>query len=140
MDKLNNLISFKDFGKFDMKVENQPGKKVVEKLNNIKSFDTLVDEGFFTDTELGNKIRKGAGFKNKGEKFEEAKQAILSHPIRRKAYETFQKEDPNKAEKYVEFFVKNPQGHPKWTNGEWIDTARYSHELLADVGSPKSGY
>lgn len=137
--KLNNLIEFKEFGKLD-KLENKPGKRVVEGLNNIKSFENFVDEGFFTDTKIGNKIRKGAGFHTKDEKFEAAKEAILKHPVKRKIYLELEKEDPDKARKYVEFFVKNPQGYPKWTGSEWKDTARYSHELLADVGSPRSGY
>jgi len=67
--KLNNLIKFKEFGKLD-KLENKPGKKVIEGLNNIKSFKTLVDEGFFTDTKVGNTLRKGAGFLDSGEKWD----------------------------------------------------------------------
>jgi len=136
--KLNNLIEFKEYVKLD-KLENKPGKKVVEGLNNIKSFDEL-DENFFTDTKLGNNIRKGVGFKNSDEKFAEAVDLIMNHPIKRQVYEELKDEDPDKARKYVEFFIKNPRGYPKWTGDNWQDTARYSHELGADIGAPTSGY
>jgi len=135
--KLNNLIEFKNF-KLD-KLENKPGK-VVESLNNIKKFNDLVDEGFFTDTKIGNKIRKGAGFKTYEEKFEETEERILKHPVKRKIYLKYKDEDPNKAKKYIEFFIDNPRGYPKWNGTEWEDTASYSHELGSDIGSPKTGY
>jgi len=67
--KLNNLIDFKDFSTFSMKVENKPGKKIVEGLNNIKRFDEL-DESFFRDTKVGNTLRKGAGFLDTDEKWD----------------------------------------------------------------------
>ena len=130
--KLNNLIEFKESIKLD-KLENKPGK-IIEGLSNIKSFETMVDEGFFSDA--GDRIRRVSGFKNKEEKFDEYEQIILNHPVKRKIYLELKDEDPNKAKKYIEFFVDNPQGFPKWSGSEWIDTAKYSHELLADVGAP----
>lgn len=130
--KLNNLIDFKDFSTFSMKVENKPGKKVVEGLNNIKSFESLVDEGFFTDTEIGNKIRRGAGFKNRDEKWAEAEELIMSHPVKRKVYEDLKRTDKDKATKYVEFFIKNPDGHPKWVGDNWVDVAKYSYSNAPD--------
>ena len=121
--KLNNLIEFKEFS-IKFKVENKPGK-IIENLNNIQAY-----EGFFTDTKIGNKIRKGTGFKNKDEKFDDAEQEIFKHPIKNKIYKKLKSEDPEKANKYVEFFVKNPVGHPKWENGEWIDSARYKYNII----------
>ncbi len=99
----------------------------------------MIDEGFFHDTEIGNNLRRGAGFKNSDEKFEEAIKLIMNHPIKRKVYEELKEDDPNKAKKYVKFFIENPDGHPKWVGEDWIDTAKYSHELLADVGAPSFG-
>ena len=136
--KLNNLITFKEVGKLD-KLENKPGKKVVENLSHIQRFDDFdIDEGFFTDTKVGNKIRKGAGFYTDEEKFDKAEQEILSHPVKREVYKKLKDEDPEKAEKYVEFFVKNPQGYPVWDEEkeEFIDSAKYSYHLGADFGAP----
>lgn len=129
MDKLNNLIKFKDFSTFKMKVENQPGKKVLE---NVQSFDKF-DEGFFTDNPLGNKIRRGAGFSTKDEKFAAAEAKIEKHPTKSKIYADLKKENPDMANKYVMFFIKNPEGYPKWTGSEWIDTAKYSYSNAPDL-------
>lgn len=129
--KLNNLIEFKEF-KLD-KLENKPGKKVVENLTHIEAFDKF-DENIFTD------VKKGLGFKSSDEKFKEAEKRILAHPVKSRLYNKLKREDSDKAKKYVEFFVKNPEGYPKWNGEEWLDTAKYSHELGADIGAPSGGY
>lgn len=94
-----------------------------------------LDEGFFQD------VRKEF-FPNAEEKFQRAYDEIMSHPVRKKAYLKFKGEDEDKAKKYVEFFAKNPQGYPSWNEKtrQWVDTARYSHELSADFGAPSGGY
>ena len=122
--KLNNLIEFKEFKNID-KLENKPGK-IIESLNNIQGFEDFVKENFFHDTKLGNTIRKGVGFKTDDEKFAQAEEEVMSHVMKRRVYEKLKKENPEKAHKYIEFYVKNPQGFPSWDGTEWIDNARYS--------------
>jgi hypothetical protein len=41
--KLNNLIKFKEYGKLG-KLENKPGKRVVEGLNNIQTFESWYND------------------------------------------------------------------------------------------------
>jgi len=115
--KLNNVLSFKEHTSL-CKLENKPGK-VLERFESH-------NEGILWDS--------------KEEKIAKAEKAIMEHPVKREVYEKFKKEDPNKAKKYLEFFVKNPDGHPKWVGDKFVDTARYSYELGSDIGSPKSGY
>ena len=146
--KLNNLIKFEDFGKFDMKVENKPGKKVVENLTHVETFDKF-DEAFFKDTKVGNALRKGVGAYTHDEEIERAKKMVMEHPMRRKHYKDLEKEDPNKAKKLLDFYVKFPLDSgtgtietPVWDEEreEFVPRGRRSHKLLADIGAPTSGY
>jgi len=121
--KLNNVLSFKDYTSLS-KLENKPGK-TFERYDYDDYYD--YNEGFFTDTKIGNKVRKGLGFKNYDEKFEETEQEILDHPVKKDIYLDMMNKDPEKARKYIEFFMKNPQGYPKWENGEFVDTGIYSY-------------
>lgn len=141
--KLNNLIEYKDFN-LD-KLENKPGKKVVENLNHFNSFD----ENIFHDTKLGNKIRKSVGVLTYDERLEKAKEQILKHPHRGQHYKDLEKEDPNKAKELLKFYVLFPLDSgigtietPIWDENKqkFVPRGRRYHELLADVGGPKSGY
>jgi hypothetical protein len=58
-NKLNNLINFKEFGQLD-KLQNTPGKKVVEGFNNIHSFDKY-DESWDDVKNFGRKIGTASG-------------------------------------------------------------------------------
>jgi len=107
--------------------------KTFEEYSYIYENENGVDEGFKEvwdkTKEIGNNVRKTVAPTHE-EKREEALSNILKHRLRSKAYKKALSEDKDKAEKFIEFFIKNPEGHPVWTMeknpiGEWVDKAEY---------------
>jgi hypothetical protein len=97
-------------------------------MKNLKTFEEfnpgtdldMIEEGWFskaTPEELREK-----GLKN-----------IKNHRIKYPAYLKFKKEDEDKANKYLEFWGKYPQGNPVWSTSEskdgkakWVDHSKVS--------------
>jgi DNA polymerase III gamma/tau subunit len=91
-------------------------------MKHLKTFES------FSNIDINEEISIkdiGQGLKSFGQKIgllktdEQKRQAALefikSHPVYNKAYENFLKEDPKKAEKYVQFRIKNPdKKYIKW--------------------------
>jgi hypothetical protein len=70
---------------------------------------------------------------------EEAIKNIMSHKTKKEAYEKFLSEDKEKAEKYIEFWMKNPDSvYCRWEEklNKFVDTgiSRDSSGLLGTRG------
>jgi len=72
----------------------------------------------------GTAVRKGAGFLTPEEELEAGKKLVLNHPTRSRAYQQFLKEDPDKANKYLQFWAKHldPNSTPVWIEDKkmWV--------------------
>jgi hypothetical protein len=98
------------------------------------------------------KLLKFEGFKFEGnsleltgnipqkDKFDITEKEILNHPIKREIYERLKNENIDKANKYVEFFIKIPDGIPRWNSNkkEWSNTTQQSNNLLSDYSAPST--
>jgi hypothetical protein len=81
-----------------------------------------INEGFVDKTK--NLAKDVLGIKNTEEKKLEALHYIQSGKNQNitMAYNKFQQEDPVKADKYVQFYVENPNDFPKWDGDQFIPT------------------
>jgi len=84
----------------------------------------------------GKTIRKGVGILTKEEAVEKGREIVMNHVNRKKKYLDLLEEDPEAAEKYLEFFGHNPNGIPEWNSEkeEWIDRAFYSSNVGGSWG------
>ena len=73
---------------------------IVKQLNEMYEDECYMEEGL-GDTKFGQKL----GFKSDEQKRKDALDYIMSHPSRKEIYLSF---DPEKRNKLIEFFVKNP--------------------------------
>lgn len=87
---------------------------IQEDVNRLRAIMNIkvINEGIF-----GNMH----GTEMTPEKKEQALMMIKNHPNRYRAYTQFQLEDPNKADKYVEFFAIYPNGYPKWDGEKFVE-------------------
>lgn len=92
---------------------------LAEQLDRIK---TLMAEGFMGGaTDFARKL---FNIRDMDQKKAAVLQYIKSgkNPNMLAAYSQFERENPAKADKYLEFYVKNPDDFPKWTGTEFVPT------------------
>ena len=100
----------------------------MKNLNNLKSFETYINEKKETIREIGKNVRKGLGFLTPEEKIEKGLKIVNKHKIKKSTYNILLEEDPEKAEKYLIFWADYPDGFPHWNeiDNDWDDTGEYS--------------
>jgi hypothetical protein len=102
------------------------------KFNHLMTFESYTANEEFNPFKkddwksAGNAVRRGAGFLNPEEEKEEGMKLVLTHPVRKKLYYQFLKENPIKADKYAQFWGKTGgDGNPVWNGKEFVDKAHY---------------
>lgn len=107
----------------------------MKQLNHLKTFENFSANEEFNPLKrddwkaTGEYLRKGAGFLTEDEKLEQAKDMVLSHPVRSKVYKKFLNENPYKAEEYIMFWAENDEkANPVWNEKKhkFEDRAHYT--------------
>lgn len=122
--KLNNLLSFKEF-ELKTKPENKPGKT----FENFKSFDDFnVDENIFSGIKkfVTNTTEKDLA---------EAEKSIMANPTKKNLFLKLKTQNPEAAQKYIEFFAKYPNETPQWdsVNKKWVSRSVLSYQNAAPM-------
>ena len=100
-----------------------------EKENILKQLNELYEEGEMDESifgDVGKGIKKA--FAPKPISIERTIERIKGHQMRKAIYEKFLKENPLKAEKFVEFYTKNPiDAVPSWDEikQEFVDKSAW---------------
>ena len=92
-------------------------------LKTFESFSNIHINEEISIKDIGQSLKsfgqKIGLLKTDEQKRQAALEFIKSHPVYNKAYENFLKEDPKKAEKYVQFRIKNPdKKYIKWDDAK----------------------
>jgi hypothetical protein len=114
MRKFNHLMTYESF-------------KANEEFNPLKKKDWK---------SVGHTVRKRAGFLTPEEEIEAGKKIVLTHPVKKQIYDIYlnggdfkgkhYEANPKKAQEYLKFWAKNPEGHPVWDVDKFVDKAIYS--------------
>jgi hypothetical protein len=100
-------------------------------MKNVMSFEKFHENKYYYETEpLNEKIDLSKIFKGKSPegKRKAALKIINDHKTKKAAYDKFKDEDPDKAEKFVQFIMKKPYArYFKWDpeKKEFSDTGKY---------------
>lgn len=117
----------------------------MKQLNHLKTFESFTTNEEFNPFKkndwkaAGNYLRKGVGFLSEDEKLEQAKDMVLSHPVRSKIYHRLLSENPHKAEEYIMFWAEHDErANPVWNEKKYKfeDKAQYNYNTgVGGIGS-----
>ena len=101
----------------------------MKKFNHLKTFESFNANEEFNPFKkedwksAGTSVRKGVGFLTPEEEMEAGEELVMNHPMYSKIYQHFLDEDPTKAEEYLKFWGKNPdgKGNPVWNGTKFVD-------------------
>lgn len=100
-------------------------ESVMSQLNEMYEAQEIDEIWGLEKTKLGQAV----GMKTTEQKNQEALNGIMAHPAKKAVYLQAKQESPEKAQKYIEFFVNNPGVmYAQWNSAtnQWVSTGKFS--------------
>ncbi len=107
----------------------------MKKLNHLITYESYTTNEEFNPfkkddwKDVGNSIRKGAGFLTEEEELEEGKERVFSHKVRHEVYMHLKRKYPERADEYLKFWANHGENAtPYWDDedNKFIDRSKYT--------------